>query len=220
MRGAWRWEFWRRSRRSSPCRGRRPFVVPLLLGIVIAYTLNPLVAWLEAIRIPRVVGTVIVMASVIGALVLGTYSLRGQMQAIIEQLPEAATKFATGLARMRIGQIGNMQKMQDAATAVEKATTQAAGGAVAAASACHSRHRGPAHVQARQLPVGEFDGRPRRHGPGGDGRFPGVLSAARRRYIQAEAGAADGAVAVEEKDYRPHSRRHQRVRSRNTCSCC
>jgi len=29
------------------------FVVPLLLGIVLSYTLNPLVAWLEAIRIPR-----------------------------------------------------------------------------------------------------------------------------------------------------------------------
>ena len=69
--------------------------MPLLLGIVVAYTLNPLVTWLEAIRMPRVVGTVIVMASVIGALVLGTYSLRGQMQTIIEQLPEAATKFAS-----------------------------------------------------------------------------------------------------------------------------
>src|SRR5271169_2201680 len=56
------------------------FVVPLLLGVVIAYTLNPLVVWLEAIKIPRVIGTVIVMASVIGALVLGTYSLRSQMQ--------------------------------------------------------------------------------------------------------------------------------------------
>ena len=107
------------------------FLVPLLLGIIIAYTLNPLVAWLEAIRIPRVVGTVLVMASVIGALALGTYSLRGQMQTIIDQLPEAATKFADGLARMRIGQTGNLQIMQDAATAVEKATTQAAGGPAA-----------------------------------------------------------------------------------------
>jgi len=107
------------------------FFVPLLLGIVISYTLNPLVAWLEAIKIPRAAGTVIVMASVIGALVLGTYSVRGQMQTIIEQLPEAATRFATALGRMQIGQIGNMQKMQTAATAVEKATTQAAGGSAA-----------------------------------------------------------------------------------------
>jgi predicted PurR-regulated permease PerM len=107
------------------------FVVPLLLGIVIAYTLNPLVVWLEAIKIPRVAGTVIVMANVIGALVLGTYSLRGEMQTIIEQLPEAAAKFAAGLERMQFSQTGTMQKVQNAATEVEKATTQAAGGPAA-----------------------------------------------------------------------------------------
>jgi len=104
------------------------FVAPLLLGIIISYTLNPLVTWLEAIRIPRVIGTVIVMTSVIGALVMGTYSLRGQMQTIIEQLPVAATKFATALGRMQVGNIGNMQKVQSAAMVVERATTQAAGG--------------------------------------------------------------------------------------------
>jgi len=103
------------------------FFVPLLLGIVLAYTLSPLVAWLEAIKIPRAVGTVIVMATVIGAVLLGTYSLRGQVQTIIEQLPVAASKFATGIARIRIGQ-GNLQKIQSAATEVEKATAHAAGG--------------------------------------------------------------------------------------------
>ena len=106
----------------------RAFAIPLLFGIVISYTLYPLVAWLEAIRIPRVVGTVIVMASVMSALAFGIYSLRGQMQTIIGQLPEAATKLSAGIAGMRIGQIGNMQKMQNAATQVEKAATQAAGG--------------------------------------------------------------------------------------------
>ncbi|MEO8751171.1 MAG: AI-2E family transporter [Casimicrobiaceae bacterium] len=105
----------------------RPFLVPLLLGIVIAYTLNPLVSWLEKIRIPRVAGTVMVMAGVVGALAFGTYSLRGQVQTIVEQLPEAATKFAAGLARMRVGPADTMQKMQNAAAVVEKATAQAAG---------------------------------------------------------------------------------------------
>ncbi len=109
----------------------RAFAIPLLLGIVISYTLYPLVAWLEAIRIPRVVGTVIVMAGVISALAFGMYSLRGQMQTIIGQLPEAATKLSAGIAGMRIGQIGDMQKMQSAATQVEKAATQAAGGPAA-----------------------------------------------------------------------------------------
>jgi len=107
------------------------FLVPLLLGIVMAYTLNPLVVALEAIRIPRVVGTVIVMAGVTGALVLGTYSLRGEMQAIIEQLPEAVAKVSAAIDRARIGQLGSMQKIQKAATDMEKAATQATAGPVA-----------------------------------------------------------------------------------------
>ena len=109
----------------------QPFVVPLLLGIVISYTLNPVVTWLEALRLPRVIATVIVMAGVIGALALGTYSLRGQVQAIIERLPEASAKFSAGLARIQVGQTGNLQKVQSAAAAMEKAATQAAGGPVA-----------------------------------------------------------------------------------------
>ena len=104
------------------------FLVPLLLGIVIAYTLNPLVAWLEMIKVPRPIGTVIVMASVVTALVLSTYSLRGQVQTIVAQLPEAATKFATAITRLGMDQTGSMQKMQKAASEVEKATTQAATG--------------------------------------------------------------------------------------------
>ena len=129
------------------------FVIPLLLGIVISYTVNPLVTWLEALKIPRVVGTVIVMASIIGALIFGTYSLRGQMRTIVAQLPEAAATFATGLARMRIGEIGNLRTVQNAAAELERATTQVPAEPVArrqratrARSARHSRrtraHRG------------------------------------------------------------------------------
>jgi predicted PurR-regulated permease PerM len=105
------------------------FLVPLLLGIIISYTLNPLVAWLEHIKIPRVIGTLIVMASVLGALALGTYSLRGQMQTMIEQLPEVAAKVSGVFTRMQGSHGGNIQKMQTAAAAVEKATAQATGGA-------------------------------------------------------------------------------------------
>jgi predicted PurR-regulated permease PerM len=102
------------------------FVVPLLLGIIFSYTLNPLVTWLEATRLPRNVATIIVMTGVIGALGLGTYSLRGQVQTIIEQLPEAAMKFTAGLSRLQTSKDGNMQKVQSAATEVEKAANQAA----------------------------------------------------------------------------------------------
>jgi len=103
------------------------FVISLLLGILLAYMLNPLVTWLEKIKVPRAVATLVVMLGVVGALVLGAYSLRGQVQTIVEQLPEAATKFSTALVRLRVNQFGNMQKVQTAASEVEKAASQAAG---------------------------------------------------------------------------------------------
>ena len=104
------------------------FVISLLLGIVIAYTLNPPVVWLERIHIPRAVASTIVMLVVMGAFLLGGYSLRGQIERIIEQLPEAASKFSAGLARQQTINPGTMEKMQSAATAVENATTKAVGG--------------------------------------------------------------------------------------------
>ncbi len=104
------------------------FIISLLAGILIAYMLNPLVVWLERIRIPRVAASLIVMLGVIGALALGVYSLRGQMQTIIEQVPEAAGKFSAGLTRLRTSKVGTMQKVQIAATEVEKAAAQASDG--------------------------------------------------------------------------------------------
>jgi len=103
----------------------QPFLITLLLGILFAYTLNPLVVWLEWIRIPRVVGTSLVMLAVICALVFGTYALRGQVQRIIAQLPEAASKVSTGLDKMRSGQQSNMQHVQAAADTIEKAASKA-----------------------------------------------------------------------------------------------
>jgi predicted PurR-regulated permease PerM len=103
------------------------FLIPLLLGILLAYTLNTLVMWLERIKIHRVAGASLVIIVVVGALVFGTYSLRGPMQTIIEQLPEAASKLAAGLAKLGEGQLDAMQKVQTAANQLEQAASQATG---------------------------------------------------------------------------------------------
>jgi len=103
------------------------FVISLLLGILLAYTLNPLVEWLGKIRIPRAVGATVVMAIVIWGILFGAYSLSGQIQSIITQLPEAASKLSAEVLRMQNGSLSNIQKMQNAATAVEKATSTVTG---------------------------------------------------------------------------------------------
>lgn len=102
------------------------FFVPLLLGIIIAYTLNPLVVWLERVKIPRVVGTSLVMLVVLGGSAFATISLRGQIQTILDQLPEAASRMSVALLSMREGQPSTMQKVQAAAREIDKATSQAA----------------------------------------------------------------------------------------------
>ncbi|WP_197538762.1 AI-2E family transporter [Azoarcus sp. KH32C] len=103
------------------------FVISLLLGILFAYTLNPLVVWLERIKIPRGVGTTLVMLGTVCALGLGAYSLRDQMQTILDQVPEAVSKLSTAFASLRKGQASTMKKMENAASEIEKATNQAAG---------------------------------------------------------------------------------------------
>jgi len=102
------------------------FVISLLLGILLTYTLNPLVEWLGKIRIPRAVAATVVMAIVIWGILFGAYSLRGQIQSIITQLPEAASKLSAEMLRMQKGSLSNIQKMQNAATTVEKATNTVA----------------------------------------------------------------------------------------------
>ena len=103
----------------------QPFLITLLLGILFAYTLNPLVVALERYKVPRVLGSSLVMLAVIFAIGFGTYALRGQVQRIFAQLPEAASKLSAGLDKMRSGPLSNMKNVQTAANTLEKATKDA-----------------------------------------------------------------------------------------------
>ena len=103
----------------------QPFLITLMLGILFAYTLNPLVVWLERLSIPRIAATSIVIVAVIGALVFGAYVLSGQTQRIFVQLPDAARKLSVGLDTLRSGQSSNLKNVQTAANTIEKATSHA-----------------------------------------------------------------------------------------------
>ncbi|MDF2755899.1 MAG: family transporter [Nitrospira sp.] len=106
------------------------FFIPLFLGIILAYTLNPLVTWMERIKIPRLVGTTIVMMTLLFGLALGTLSLRGQVERILDQVPDAAGKLSVALKDMA-AQPNTVLKVQAAAREIEQATNQAASGTTA-----------------------------------------------------------------------------------------
>jgi predicted PurR-regulated permease PerM len=105
----------------------RTFFVSLLLGILIAYALNPVVVRMERIRIPRWAAATLVMLALSFAGMMGASMLGGQIRAVLEQLPEAAKKVSAKVASMRDGEPGTLEKVQTAAREIEKATNQATG---------------------------------------------------------------------------------------------
>ncbi len=96
------------------------FLIPLVLGIFIAYTLNPVVGWLERIHLPRALGTALIMITVSAGAVAAGNTLYNEFNAILERLPEAAKKISRAVTRTQNGP-STMQQMQKAADEIEKA---------------------------------------------------------------------------------------------------
>ncbi len=103
------------------------FFIPLVFGLILACTLNPLVRFLERLKIPRLVGTTLVMAALLCGMAAATLSLRTQVEKILDQIPEAAAKLSATL-RDLASQPNPMVKVQEAARKLEQATNQAANG--------------------------------------------------------------------------------------------
>ena len=103
------------------------FFVPLLLGIFIAYTLNPVVRWLERWHVKRVIGATLVTALIMGALGGTLYRLQDEFFNIIDELPTLTTK-VTKILTNNSGQRSTIQQVQAAAAEIERAASSATGG--------------------------------------------------------------------------------------------
>jgi predicted PurR-regulated permease PerM len=98
------------------------FLIPVTFGIFAAYTLNPLIVWLERYRIPRVFGASLVTLMLLcGAGGVG-FTLQGEFQSIIEELPTATQKISRLLGKVSDGQPTAIQQMQAAATEIVRVT--------------------------------------------------------------------------------------------------
>jgi predicted PurR-regulated permease PerM len=108
------------------------FFIPLVFGIFIAYTLNPLVAAMARIRIPRFAGTCLVILVILCGAAAGTNTLLNEFQSIMDDLPTSAHKLSRILSRTQKGHPTAIQKMQKAATEIEQAAAPETSGAGAA----------------------------------------------------------------------------------------
>ena len=99
------------------------FIITVLLGVLLAYALNPLVIRLESVKVHRVIGSTLIIIALVSGIIFSGYALRGQVQSIISILPEAAVKLTSGFAVKRGDPLTNIQKVQIAANQVETAAS-------------------------------------------------------------------------------------------------
>jgi predicted PurR-regulated permease PerM len=88
-------------------------LVPIVIGILVAYALEPFVATLTRLHVPRSIGAGMVLLAMVGVLGLGVYALSGQALQIVAQIPEAAQRIRErAVSRGRHGEsaIGQVQK--------------------------------------------------------------------------------------------------------------
>ncbi len=95
------------------------FLVPLLLGIFLAYTLNPLVMWLECIKIPRPIGATLVTVAMLCAMTGIGYRLQDEFFNIVDDLPRITQKVTKMLRND--GTPGTIAQVQAAAAQIEQA---------------------------------------------------------------------------------------------------
>ena len=100
--------------------------IPIVLSVLISYALAPVVRGLTRIRLPRVVASAAVVATLTGLLGYAAYTLSDDASAIVAALPEAATKLRQAVQREQ-GEDGTIQQVQRAAEELQRTANEATG---------------------------------------------------------------------------------------------
>lgn len=100
-------------------------LIPIVVGVLGSYALEPLVLLLERRRLPRALAVPLLLMVLTGAIGGGLYALRGEAVSFADRIPVAAHTIAQAIERTRVGKPGTMSKVQDAARELESATNKA-----------------------------------------------------------------------------------------------
>ena len=99
----------------------QPVLLPLVLGGLLFYALDPAVDRLQKWRVPRAIGAagmLFIVIAVCGGLV---YTLQGQAATVIDQLPAAARNLSASVRKIPGADPGAVEKVQQAADALQAA---------------------------------------------------------------------------------------------------
>ncbi len=101
-------------------------IIPIVLGTLISYALEPIVAWFDRRMLPRPLSAAIVLVLLVAGTCWLLYGLRSEGQAIVDKLPEAAHRVRAKLESGGRTPAAAIQQVQKAATELEKAANAAA----------------------------------------------------------------------------------------------
>jgi predicted PurR-regulated permease PerM len=98
-------------------------VIPIVLGLLISYALDPIVAWLQRGHVPRPIGAAVVLVALVGASGWLLYGLRSEANAIVAQLPDGARRLRELVENGQPQTRTAIKQVQKAATELEKAAS-------------------------------------------------------------------------------------------------
>jgi predicted PurR-regulated permease PerM len=117
-------------------------LIPFVLAGLVFYALDPIVDRLQRLRVPRVIGAALAVALIVGACSVVTYGLMDDGLRVVEELPEAARKIRTKWVANINREPTAIDKVQDAARAIDDAA--------AAATAAEPPPKGVARVRIEE----------------------------------------------------------------------
>ncbi|MDW5443651.1 AI-2E family transporter [Polaromonas sp. SM01] len=99
--------------------------IPVMLSVLFSYALSPVVNWMEIKRVPRWLGSAVLLLAIVGAMGSTAYSLSDEAAQLLESLPAAAQKFRQTV-KTRGKPDGALETMQKAASQIEQAAQESA----------------------------------------------------------------------------------------------
>ena len=124
-------------------------LIPVMLGVLASYALSPMVNWMEEKRVPRWLGSGVLLLALVGAAGSAAYSLSDQAVKLMESLPMAAEKFRQAI-KARDGASPNaLETVQKAAAQIEQAALDSAAASVPVAASANSSAAGASRGAVR-----------------------------------------------------------------------
>ncbi len=109
-------------------RWAQDILVPFVFGILISYALSPLVTWMSRLKIPRAVGSALLLTAFTMGAGMSIYPLGQEGAEALEKLPKSVEKFSQALEKSSFGLKHSIQKAKEAASEIGKIASESSSG--------------------------------------------------------------------------------------------